>query len=98
MTAALSARAFEPSVRDSAPPRADTRESMNFGNDWRRCASAERRREPFELPPKTFTYVSVTLAGEQLRMYEELRQQLELWIRDLSGNEILANAENILTG
>src|SRR6185295_6365220 len=34
---------------------------------------------------------------EQLRMYEELREQLELWIRDLSGNEILAQAENILT-
>ena len=50
-----------------------------------------------ELPPKTLTYVSVTLGGEQLRMYEELRQQLELWIRDLSGSEILAKAENILT-
>jgi SWI/SNF-related matrix-associated actin-dependent regulator 1 of chromatin subfamily A len=65
-----------------------------------RLASVCLRREKegtIELPPKTFTYVSVTLAGEQLRMYEELRQRLELWIRDLSGSEILSNAENILT-
>lgn len=64
-----------------------------------RLATVCLRREKegtVDLPPKTFTYVSVTMAGEQLRMYEDLRQQLELWVRDLSGNEILAQAENIL--
>ena len=64
-----------------------------------RLATVCLRREKdgtISLPPKTFTYVSVTLAGEQLRMYEELREQLELWVRDLSGNEILAQAEHIL--
>jgi hypothetical protein len=30
-------------------------------------------------------------------MYEEMRNQLALWIRDLSGAEILARADNILT-
>jgi SWI/SNF-related matrix-associated actin-dependent regulator of chromatin subfamily A-like protein 1 len=64
-----------------------------------RLATVCLRREKegtISLPPKTFTYVSVTLAGEQLRMYEELREQLELWVRDLSGNEILAQAEHVL--
>lgn len=65
-----------------------------------RLATVCLRREKegtLELPPKTLAYVSVTLIGEQLRMYEDLRQDLELWIRDLSGSEILSNAENILT-
>jgi SNF2 family DNA or RNA helicase len=30
-------------------------------------------------------------------MYEEMRNNLALWIRDLSGSEVLARAENILT-
>jgi SWI/SNF-related matrix-associated actin-dependent regulator 1 of chromatin subfamily A len=50
-----------------------------------------------QLPSKTVTRASVTLAGEQLRMYEEMRNQLALWIRDMSGAEILARADNILT-
>jgi SWI/SNF-related matrix-associated actin-dependent regulator 1 of chromatin subfamily A len=64
-----------------------------------RLATVCLRREKegtITLPPKTFTYVSVSLAGEQLRMYEQLREQLELWVRDLSGNEVKAQAENIL--
>jgi hypothetical protein len=32
-----------------------------------------------------------------MRMYEQMRNDLALWIRDLSGAEILAHAENILT-
>jgi SWI/SNF-related matrix-associated actin-dependent regulator of chromatin subfamily A-like protein 1 len=50
-----------------------------------------------ELPPKTITRVSVQMAGQQLRMYDELRNSLALWIQDMSGAEILARAENILT-
>lgn len=64
-----------------------------------RLATVCLRREKegtISLPPKTFTYVSVTLAGEQLRMYEGLREELELWVRDLSGNDILAQADHIL--
>lgn len=65
-----------------------------------RLAAVCLRREKegtVELPPKTFTRVSVTLTGEQLRIYDELRQHLAVWIRDLSGTEILAQADNILT-
>lgn len=65
-----------------------------------RLATVCLRREKqgtIELPPKTFSRVSVTLAGEQLRMYDELREHLAVWIRDLSGAEVLAQADNILT-
>lgn len=65
-----------------------------------RLGSLSLRREKegtIQLPSKTITRVSVHLAGEQLRMYEEMRNSLALWIRDLSGAEILARADNILT-
>jgi SNF2 family DNA or RNA helicase len=65
-----------------------------------RIASLSLRREKLgtvELPSKTVVRVPVTLHGRQLSMYEEMRDQLALWIRDLSGEEILARAENILT-
>lgn len=63
-------------------------------------AALSLRREKegtVQLPVKTFTRVAVSLAGEQLRMYNEMRNQLALWIRDLSGEEILARADSILT-
>lgn len=65
-----------------------------------RLATLSLRREKqgtIELPSKTVARVPVLLGGRQLRMYEEMRNQLALWIRDLSGEEILARAENILT-
>jgi SNF2 family DNA or RNA helicase len=65
-----------------------------------RLASLSLRREKegtVKLPTKNVTRVSVALAGEQLRMYEEMRNNLALWIRDLSGAEVLASADNILT-
>jgi SWI/SNF-related matrix-associated actin-dependent regulator of chromatin subfamily A-like protein 1 len=65
-----------------------------------RIASLSLRREKqgtVELPSKTIARVPVVLHGRQLQMYEELRNQLALWIHDLSGEEILARAENILT-
>ena len=33
----------------------------------------------------------------QLLMYEQLRNELAIWVRDLSGEEFLAHAENILS-
>lgn len=65
-----------------------------------RLASLSLRREKegtVQLPSKTITRVPVRLVGEQMRMYEQMRNELALWIRDLSGAEILARAENILT-
>jgi SNF2 family DNA or RNA helicase len=60
--------------------------------------SLRRTKEAtIDLPPKTITRVPVRMRGLQLRMYSELRNSLALWIKDLSGEEVLANAENILT-
>jgi SNF2 family DNA or RNA helicase len=60
--------------------------------------SLRREKEgTVQLPPKTLNRVAVSLTGEQLRMYNEMRNQLALWIRDLSGEEILARADNVLT-
>jgi len=50
-----------------------------------------------DLPEKTVTRVPVALYGRQLALYEQLRDELAVWIRGLSGEEILAEAENILT-
>jgi SWI/SNF-related matrix-associated actin-dependent regulator 1 of chromatin subfamily A len=39
----------------------------------------------------------VKLYGRQREMYDELRARLALWVRNMSGDEVLAQAENILT-
>jgi SNF2 family DNA or RNA helicase len=49
-----------------------------------------------ELPAKQVIPISVTLEGRQAELYESMRQDLYLWVRDLSGQEIMADAENIL--
>lgn len=64
-----------------------------------RIASLSLRREKAKtvrLPSKTISRVPVELGGEQLRMYEQMRNELALWIRDLSGADVLALADNIL--
>lgn len=50
-----------------------------------------------QLPRKTVTRVSVRMAPRQREMYETLREELQIWIRTLSGEEVIAQAENILT-
>jgi SWI/SNF-related matrix-associated actin-dependent regulator 1 of chromatin subfamily A len=70
-------------------------------NDLRdRLSSLSLRREKegtVDLPSKTLIRVPVRLAGEQQRMYDDMRNNLALWIRSMSGEEIVARAENILT-
>ncbi len=70
---------------------AELRESIN-------ALSLRRTKEgTIDLPSKTISRVPVQMTGQQLRMYDELRNTLALWIKNLSGEEILARAENILT-
>jgi len=60
--------------------------------------SLRREKEgSVQLPTKTIIKIPVQLNGRQREMYEELRASLMLWVTSLSGQEILTQAENILT-
>jgi SWI/SNF-related matrix-associated actin-dependent regulator of chromatin subfamily A-like protein 1 len=49
------------------------------------------------LPKKSVARVPVRLAPRQREMYEELREELQIWVKTLSGQEVIAQADNILT-
>jgi len=57
----------------------------------RRC-----KDEVLELPEKKFVNVYVTLKGEQLKLYSQLREELRIEIQDMDGNTIIDKSENIL--
>lgn len=63
---------------------------------WVAIALRRLKQETLDLPPKQVIPVSVVLGGRQAELYDSMRQDLYLWVRDLTGNEILADAENIL--
>ena len=63
----------------------------------REVSIRREKADTVDLPEKTILRVPVRLRGRQRQMYEELRERLALWVRDLSGDEVLAQAENILT-
>lgn len=65
-----------------------------------RLTTISLRREKegtVKLPPKTVTRIPVGLTGQQRSMYEQLRKELAIWVRNLSGEEVLAQADNILS-
>jgi len=49
-----------------------------------------------DLPPKRVRRVFVELSEQQRLMYCEMRNELELWVRTLDGEQVLKNAEAIL--
>ena len=53
--------------------------------------------ESLKLPPKTYTRIPVRLAAKQQVMYEKMREDLELWVRKMSGADVLEQAEAILS-
>jgi SWI/SNF-related matrix-associated actin-dependent regulator of chromatin subfamily A-like protein 1 len=60
--------------------------------------SLRREKEgSVNLPQKSVVRIPIHLGGQQLGMYDELRRNLAIWIRDMSGDEMLAQAEDILT-
>jgi SNF2 family DNA or RNA helicase len=66
----------------------------------RQLSTISLRREKegtIELPPKRVSRIAVVLKGRQLAMYEQLRRELVLWVQTLSGEDVQAQAENILT-
>lgn len=48
------------------------------------------------LPSKTVMPVTVELSGRQAELYHRMREDLYLWVKSLTGAEVLADAENIL--
>jgi SNF2 family DNA or RNA helicase len=48
------------------------------------------------LPSKTVVPVTVELSCRQAELYHRMREDLYLWVRSLTGAQILADAENIL--
>jgi len=64
-----------------------------------RIASITLRRKKegnVDLPPKNFARVSVSLRGEQKRLYEAMRNELAVWVRSMTGEQVLTEAEGIL--
>lgn len=64
-----------------------------------RIAALSMRRlkdEALELPSKEFKRVFVDLTGRQRAMYVAMRNELELWVKSLTGQQVLKEAEAIL--
>ena len=64
-----------------------------------RIADKSLRRtkaQALELPAKEYTRVLVDLQGAQRLMYDRMREELELWVRSLDGEEVLRRGDAIL--
>lgn len=64
-----------------------------------RVASLSMRRlkdEALDLPSKQIRRVFVDLTGRQRSMYVAMRNELELWVKSLNGQQVLKQAEAIL--
>lgn len=48
------------------------------------------------LPPKRYRRIEVELAPVQSKMYEAMRRDLELWVKNMSGQEVLELGDAIL--
>jgi SNF2 family DNA or RNA helicase len=59
-------------------------------------ALRREKESTIHLPTKTVSRVAVVLGGEQLRLYQTLRNELSVWVRSLTGEQVQAQAENIL--
>ena len=54
------------------------------------------KSDALELPAKRYREVMVELSGRQLELYEKMRNELELWVRSLDGQQVRKSAEAIL--
>lgn len=49
-----------------------------------------------DLPPKRYSRIVVNLQGEQRRMYDAMREELELLVRSLDGEQVIQRGDAIL--
>jgi SWI/SNF-related matrix-associated actin-dependent regulator of chromatin subfamily A-like protein 1 len=64
-----------------------------------RLSSLSMRRlkeKTIQLPSKKITRMEVELNGRQLAMYDEMRNELALWVKSLTGEDVLKQADAIL--
>jgi SNF2 family DNA or RNA helicase len=72
---------------------------VSLGELRERLSSLALRRlkeDALTLPAKTVMPITVELAGRQAGLYHRMRRDLYLWVKSLTGEEVLAQAENIL--
>ena len=55
------------------------------------------KERSLELPPKRFHRVATELSGRQRVLYEQMRDELAVWVRSLSGEEVQTQGELIFT-
>jgi SWI/SNF-related matrix-associated actin-dependent regulator of chromatin subfamily A-like protein 1 len=64
-----------------------------------RVAAKSLRRtkaSSLNLPPKQYTRIAVELDGAQRVMYDAMREDMELWVRSLDGEQVLQRGDAIL--
>jgi SWI/SNF-related matrix-associated actin-dependent regulator 1 of chromatin subfamily A len=61
-----------------------------------RLALRRTKSKALRLPPKQFVRVAVDLAPKQRLLYDQMRNELALWVHSLSGEEVLQQGEAIL--
>ncbi len=54
------------------------------------------KEQAVELPPKAVIPIAVHMDGRQAKLYHRMREDLYLWVKKLTGEEVLKQAENIL--
>jgi SWI/SNF-related matrix-associated actin-dependent regulator of chromatin subfamily A-like protein 1 len=59
-------------------------------------ALRRKKEGTISLPPKTYTRLSIPLAGRQAALYEEMRNELIIWVKSMSGEEVSKEGEAIL--
>lgn len=65
-----------------------------------RVAATSLRRtkeQALTLPAKVYRRIAIDLSGQQRAMYDQLRQELELWVQDMNGESVLTTADAILS-
>ncbi len=59
-------------------------------------ALRRKKTGTISLPPKTYTRLSVPLVGKQAELYQAMRDDMVIWVRSLSGEQVAKQGEAIL--
>jgi SWI/SNF-related matrix-associated actin-dependent regulator 1 of chromatin subfamily A len=79
--------------------RAGTEGYKNVDQLRDRVAAKSLRRTKagsLDLPPKQYTRIAIELDGTQRSMYDAMRNEMELWVRSLDGEQVSQRGDAIL--